>query len=136
MDYELSQVENMDLFFYYGEKGSDPDMETQSDIVAGILQAKRSLFYDRKDSTGVPDKQNYPNSFILGFMTRYDIVNWNAWRNTQVSDGTNGNPDRRVVMSQTSIEITQSGQELDLNVKYIPFGNMRKVSSLTIPIGA
>lgn len=136
MDYELSQLQDFDLFFYYGEQGSDLKMEIESDLLMGMVQKKRSLFYDRRDSVGVSEKENYPNSFVLAFMARYDIVNWTAWKNTQISDGSSTYPDRRIAVSQNSIEISQRGQEMDLKVNYIPFFDIKKSGNVQTLIGA
>ena len=135
MDFEYSQLSDFDCFLFYGEPDSDLGMEIESDLVAGTIQPKHSLFYDRRDGAGVPEKENYPNSFVLQFMTKYDITNWNAWRNIQVSDGSNGNPDRRIALSQSSINIIQDGQNMDLLINYIPFGSIKKSANVSIPIG-
>lgn len=134
MDYDISQMSNFEIFFFYGEPGSDLAMEIESDLVAGCIQPKKSLFYNRRDAAGVPEKENHPNAFVLQILTKYDIVKWNAWRNTQVSDGTNGNPDRRIALSQSSIAIQQSGQNMDILVNYIPFSNIKKPANVSIPM--
>jgi hypothetical protein len=134
MDFSYPQIASGDVFFYYGEPGSNLDLETQSDLIAGMVQSKRTLFYNRQDSAGVAEKENMPNGVILGILTRFDIANWNAYRNTQVSDGTVG-ADRRVSISQNSIDVLKNEKgELDINVNYIPFVNIRKVSSVNLPV--
>ena len=135
MDYEISQLSDADLFFFYGEPGSDVDMEIQSDLLAGLMQSKRTLFYNRQDSAGVADKENFPNSLILAIMSRYDVTTWNAYRNAQVSDGTNGNPDRRISVSQSSVSVLKNEKgEFDISVGYIPFKNYQSFGSVNIPI--
>jgi hypothetical protein len=135
MDYELSQLSDIDIFFFYGEPGSDLLIETESDILAGIMQPKRSLYYDRQDSSGIPEKENFPNSFVLSVMTKYDITKWNSYRNTQVSDGSNGTSDRRVAISQNSIDIKQDKTgNMDVAIQFIPFANIKQVQNITIPM--
>jgi len=135
MDYEITELSNLDVFFYYGEPGSDQLVETESDLLAGIIQPKRTLYYNRRDSSGVPEKENFPNSFVLAISTRYDIANWNSYRNTQVSDGSNGTPDRRVAISQNSIEINQDQKgEMDVKIGFIPFASFQQQRTLSLPI--
>lgn len=135
MDFELEVLSDLDAFFYYGEQGSDLLLETESDLLAGIMQPKRTLYYNRRDSSGVPEKENFPNSFILAISTRYDITNWNAFRNTQVSDGSKGNPDRRVAISQNSIEIVQNQKgEMNVQIGFIPFDKFTQRKTLSLPI--
>lgn len=135
MDFELEVLSDLDILFYYGEQGSDLLLETESDLLAGIMQPKRTLYYNRRDSSGVPEKENFPNSFILAISTSYDITNWNAFRNTQVSDGSKGNPDRRVAISQNSIEIEQNKKgEMNVNVGFIPFDKFTQQKTLSLPI--
>lgn len=135
MDYELEQLSDFDLFFYYGEKGSDLSLETQSDLYQGLIQPKRSLFYNRQASAGLVEKENFPNSVVLAILSRYDVTVWNAYRNTQVSDGTEGKPDRRISISQSSIEIFKNENgEFDIKINYIPFMNYQQFNSVSIPI--
>lgn len=135
MNYEYSQLSDFDLFFYYGEEGSNLEMETQSDVLAGIIQPKRSLFYDRLDSSGVPEKENFPNSFVLEISTKYNIVSWCSYRNTKVSDGANGTPERRVAISQDLIAINYNNKgETDVNVQYIPFANIKQKVQVSVPL--
>jgi len=134
MNYEMNQLSDLDIFFFYGEKGSDLDIETQSDILAGIIQKKRSLFYDRQDSSGIPERENNPTGFVLEMSMKFDIVNWIAYRNTKISDGSNGTPDRRVAVSQNSIVITENQKgETDVNVEYIPFANIKQTDRIVVP---
>ena len=136
MDYPLEILSDIDVFYYYGEPDSDLLLETESDIFAGILQPKRTLFYNRRDASGVVEKENLPTSLILSLMTAFDITNWNSYRNTQVSDGANGTPDRRVAISQNSVQIQQRNEkgEMDVLVEFIPFANLKNKKDVTIPI--
>lgn len=135
MNYEYSELSDLDIFYYYGEEGSNLEMETQSDILAGLIQPKRTMFYNRQDSSGVPEKENFPNSFILEISMKYNIANWVSFRNTKVSDGANGTPERRVAVSQDSIAVNYNNKgETNVNVQYIPFANINQKTQVTIPL--
>ena len=54
---EISRLEDFDVFFYYGEPGSDLDLEIESDVLGGIIQPKRSLYYNRAEGCGVTEKE-------------------------------------------------------------------------------
>jgi hypothetical protein len=135
MDYEIEQLSEMDVFFFYGEPGSDVDMETQSDIVSGLMQEKRSLYFDRRNSAGVTEKENMPNSVSTAIFLRYDVTNWISYRNSQVGDGLNGTKERRVVCSQNTVLISKNNKgEINLNVYYIPFINISQPKNVVLPI--
>ncbi len=128
-----SQLANLDVFFYYGSV--DVEHATEHDIALGMIQPKRSLFYDRDDSTGISEYENLPNGFYQAIMMRYDIASWIARRNREVGDGQNGTEDRRVATSQTEIQIDQKGGEQNVRVRFIPFASLQEPVTLTIPIG-
>ena len=130
----LEQASSLDVFFFYGEKQNPLAIENESDIYWGLIQKKRSLFYNRQDGTGIPDKLNYPNSLTLLVGTRYDVVNWAALRNTRVSTK---EPDRRVAISQDTVNIVQNNikGEMDVNVSYIPFADFEQPAKVSLPIG-
>lgn len=128
---DLAAISNFDNCFYYGL--GDLLTEIESELTAGLIQEKRSLFYNRKDAAGL--KENYPNAFTMSIATKYDIVNWIGYRNGRVSDGTNGNPDRRVAVSQDYISFSRdSSGNLDVQVLYIPFFSFKKAQQLSIPV--
>jgi hypothetical protein len=129
--FEPGAANDFDVFFFYGS--NDLQLETESDLVAGLIQEKRSLFYNRQDAAGL--KENYPNTFTLSVSTKYDITSWVSFRNTQVTDGTNSTRDRRVAVSQNYISFSrESVGTLNVEVLYIPFYNFKKAQQLTIPV--
>ena len=135
MNYDLSELSDFDIFFFYGEPESNLEQEIQSDIMAGVMQAKRSLFYNRLEGAGLTEKENHPNGLILSILTKYDIAQWGAYRNTQVSDGVDGKPDRRVAISQSSVEILKNEKgELSVDISYIPFTDFKQTSTVSLPI--
>lgn len=130
---QWSELADLDAFFYYADL--DLDHANQHDVAVGVVQPKRSLFYDREDSAGVSEYENLPNGFYLEVMAKYDIANWIARRNTYVSAGQDGTKDRRLVTSQTAIEIARSEGNLDVNVLFIDFGQFQQPTQLRVPVG-
>ena len=134
MNYSYSQISDFDVFFYYGE--SDIELENQSDIMWGVMQPKRSMYYNRREGCGLPDRVNEPNTIQLTIVGRYDITQWVGYRNTYVTNGQNGNRDRRVAVSQQTIAFKQNDKgEVDIEILYIPFSTFKQPSILTIPVG-
>jgi hypothetical protein len=126
----LDQLGSWDLFFNYG--ANDLDLEIESDLVQGLIQPKNTLFGFRDFGAGVSEKENYPNTVALTVGIKYDIALHIAKQNLRVS---NQNPDRRIVTSQNSVKISQSGGNLDVQVLYIAYKDYRKSNSISLPIG-
>jgi hypothetical protein len=121
-----------DYFFFYGSV--DQRKEIEADLVQGIMQGKRSLFYDRSFGAGVPEYENTAGGLSLEVNMKYDISAWVARRNREVSDGTNGTRDRRVVTSQSAIKIDQRRGEADVQVLYIPFFDYEDPGIVQVPL--
>jgi hypothetical protein len=124
---------DVDHFYFYGK--IDESEELEADLFQGLIQDKRSLFYNRAYGAGVPSYENAPGGFYLQVSLPYDIVLWFAKRNQVVSDGSNGYRDRRAVTSQTVISIEQKVGQLDVNVPYVPYFNRERMQALQVPIG-
>lgn len=125
----------MDHFFYYGL--DEVDREIDSDLIVGLFQPKRSLFYDPKDGVGITEYENLPAGFYLEVSLKYDIISWISRRNQVVADGdTIGTHDRRVATSQAVIRVDSDVQkgEVNVTVNYVPFSTM-KPAAVTLPIG-
>jgi hypothetical protein len=130
----MKDLQDIDNFFYYGS--NDLESEVSSDVLQNLLQPKRSLFYNRSyDAAGLSDYENYPDGMTLQVGIPYNAVESLAKRNYNVSDGQNGTIDRRVAVSQSSIQILRQRGEISVNVYFILLGNMTKLSSVSIPIG-
>ena len=115
---EIAVLRDFDHFYYYGQGNLSTEIKT--DVFHNILQKKRSLYYNRSyDSAGVQEYENTPNTIFLAISLPYDIVLSLSKRNATVSNGTNGNPDRRIAVSQNSIRLTQDGGEVDVIVSYV-----------------
>ena len=129
---DKSMLTDFDLFFYYGQ--NDLEIETKSDLLALLLQPKRSLFYSRSlDAAGVKSYENIPDGLNLRINLPYDIVNAVAKRNQFVSSGENGAKDRRVAVSQNTIRLQGDNQgNIDVSVLYIPLADFRQSQSLQV----
>jgi hypothetical protein len=128
MDFEYSQLSDFDIILFYGE--NDLDLEIQSEILAGLIQGKRSLFYNRQDGCGI--SENVPNGLSSQISMRYQIAKWGAYRNSYVTDGSSGSPDRRALISQNSVSFDTNNKNdgnMDLNVLYVPMKNNLQVSN-------
>lgn len=129
---DTSVLQDFDTFFYYGQ--NELEIETKSDLLAILLQPKRSLFYSRAlNAAGVKEYENMPSGIMLRINLPYDIVDSIAKRNQFVSSGENGNPDRRVALSQNTIRLQTDNQgNVDVSVLYIPLADFRQTQSLQV----
>jgi hypothetical protein len=121
-----------DYFFFYGQV--DERKEIESDLVQGVMQNKRSLFYDRSYGAGVSQYENTAGGLSLEVNMKYDITAWIAQRNREVSDGTKNTRDRRVVTSQSAIKINQRQGEADIQVLYIPYFDYNNPGIIKVPL--
>ena len=108
-------------FLYYGQ--SPLSDEVDFDLKVGLMQGKRTLFYDRGFGVGVDEYENIPSGLALEIGLKYDIASWISARNATVTDGSNGTRDRRAVTSQTVIDVIQLEGNVDIVVKYIMLGS-------------
>jgi hypothetical protein len=118
-----------DTFFYHGEELDD---DIRNDIIIGVVQSKRSFFFNRQDSAGVSSKENFPDSLSTFIGIQYAVAKWVGYRNSYVSDQ---DPDQRVATSQFAIT-TESNKQGKLSVKipYISFKDQRDLNIINIPI--
>ena len=131
----VTSLEDFDLFFFYGKL--DIELENEHDLVEGIVQPKRSLFYNRQDGTGIQQMENHPNIMALQITIRALITMFVGLRNTRVSDGRNGQRERRLAVSQNSIRFVKGkqGRELDVIINYISFNSFDRLQSTEAPVG-
>jgi hypothetical protein len=129
----LKELADINIFFLYGTL--DLDMEIESDIAQLISQPKKSLFYNRSDGCSVTDYENYPNTLLLEIMIRFDLAKGIYYRNIYVGDGTNGTKERRVAVSQWSIQTERDKGELNIQVNYLPFNKYTAIKSISLPVG-
>ena len=131
--YTLDELGSWDLFFFYGQ--NDIELEIQSDLMGLVLQPLRSLFYNNRESGGVDGYENYPNDLNLQINCRFTIADAVAWKNGQISDGSDGITDRRIAVSQNSIQFTKQNGELNIEVLYIPYLDFNKFNTAVSKIG-
>lgn len=128
----LETLSDLDLFFYYSQ--NDAQAENESDLIHGLTQPPRTMFYNRRDGAGASNYENFPNAYTLEIAMRYAIANWSAYRNTQVTDGNNGTRDRRIAISQDSIDFTRDNKgNLNISVGYIPFADIKQAGAVMVP---
>lgn len=127
----FDDLRDIGIFFNWGQ---DLDAEIEHSVAAAILQPKRSLYFDREEGAGLVDRENYPNAVFLRIVGAFDIVNAITFLNSQVTDGRDSNPDRRVAISQTSINFRQNGGDLDVEALYIPLKDFGKSQSVSVPV--
>lgn len=131
---QWKQLAQMDAFFFYEDL--EVSHATQHDIAAGVMQPSRSLFYDREDSVGLEVHENVPISLFSEILMKYEIARWVARRNALVSTGDDGEIDRRVAVSQESIDIeSNKAGEVDVRVLFISFADLNQTGQVSIPLG-
>lgn len=130
---QWSQLSDIDNFFYYEDLSVA--VASRHDVAVGALQPKRSLFYDREDSAGISEYENLPNGFFAEINLKYDIVNWIGRRNQVVGDGQAGSEDRRVAVSQSTIQVRRSGGNVDISILFLTLGDLNQPQLLNIPAG-
>lgn len=129
----LDEVSDINVFFYYGNLSNE--LETEHNLMTGLLQPERSLYYNRSDSVGVDSYENHPNNLMLQIQLRFQIANWVNFYNTYTGDGTGGSRERRLAISQFSILFEQANDNLDVNILYIPFADYTQLKSVKTSVG-
>jgi hypothetical protein len=127
-------MSSIDTFFYAGQ--IDLRTEIAEDIEMSLVQPKRSIPYFRAYGAGVSEYENQPITFDMMIRLRYEIALWLAKRNSYVSNGDNGTPDRRAVTSQMAITVNRSENGLDIDVPFLALFDLTDKNSVTIPLGA
>lgn len=125
---EVASIEN---FFFYGQ--GNIEQEIKHDILVGVTNPKRTMFYDREYGTDIDSYENKPISATMEVGIAFSVVEFMARRNNRVSDGSNGTRDRRVASSQSVIEISSKNRnDIDVEIRYIPFNDYEKIDSVSI----
>lgn len=123
---------DIDYFFFYGQL--DQRKEIEADLLCGLAQGRRTMFYHRSYGAGIPEFENSPVGLALNVSLRYEAAAWVARRNLEVSDGTGGYRDRRAVTSQPAIEISGSGGQVDVQVPYVPAFDVGSVGRVSVRV--
>lgn len=128
----VSELADFDCFFFYGQ--NPLDLEIESDLMAGMLQNKHSMFYNRSYGAGI--NENYPNSLTQAVILPYNIAQHVGIQNQKISDGNDPKyPDRRIAVSQAAIQVQQSNNEMLVVVPYISFSDYSQMKGVVAPIG-
>jgi hypothetical protein len=133
MKYPMSVLQSWDNFFYYDQ--NEFDLNIESELMMLLLQHPRSLFYDNQESAGIAGYENFPNDLTLQIFGRYSIAAAVAWKNRQVTDGSDGTTDRRIAVSQNFINFNANGGNLDVNIVYIPYKSYTSYKTISANIG-
>jgi len=110
------------------------NQEIAMDVQVGIIQQKRSMYYDR--SYGCAISENSPAG--LGFIvnTRHSVATFIAERNLTTGDGTGATVDRRAITSQNLIQLLQDRiGNTQISVMVIPMRQQLETMRLNVPIG-
>jgi hypothetical protein len=119
--------------FFYWDQAPLADV-TADDVLAGLVQPKRSLFYSRSYGAGISDYEAAPISLSMMVMLRYEAARFMAIRNGLVTDGNDG-PDRRAATSQDLVTVQQDGAGLDVVVPYVMLADMAQPRAASITVG-
>lgn len=122
----LENLQDFDNFYYYTL--GDQKTEIESDIQQIVAQNDRSLFYNRSnDAAGLDKYENMPNAVSVAVLIPYSITSAISKRNSFVGDGQISDKDYRVMVSQSSIKVKNSGNKIDISMFYIPLYNLSSI---------
>lgn len=129
----LSEAASSDVFFFHDSM--DVSKQIEADLLSGLIQPKRALFYNRNYGCDIPAMENKPVSMIQQVLAAFGAIGLIGTRNTRVANGANGNPDRRVASSQDKVEIETDGGEINISVGYVELRDISQMREASTPIG-
>lgn len=124
---------HIDHFFYYGK--TDQETEIKGDVEVCLLTPFRKMFYMRSFGSEISEYENKPISEISKMLLRYNVTRALATFNSVTTTGADGTRDRRVLTSQNNITVKSNGQNLDIDVGYIPMYNTGSKGQLDLSLG-
>ena len=124
---------DIDHFFYYGQ--TRQETEIQGDVELCLLTPHRTMFYMRDYGSEISEFENKPISEISKMLLRYNIVKAIANFNSVTTTGADGYRDRRVLTSQNEIQVSANGQDIDIQVGYLPMYNTNSRGQLDLSLG-
>ena len=124
---------DIDHLFYYGQ--TEQKTEIQGDVELCILTPHRTMFYMRGYGSEISEFENKPVSEISKMLLRYNIVKAIANFNSVTTTGAGGHRDRRVLTSQNEIQVLANGQDIDIQVSYLPMYNTNSRGQLDLSLG-
>ena len=117
----------------YGRDPEQVDQEIKMDLLCGLTQRRRSMFYLR--GYGCQPLENSPSGVQFFIATRHAIASWIAQRNLETGDGSGSTVDRRAVTSQDLITISANGENVDVTVLVIPTHDVSSRIPVQVPMG-
>lgn len=130
----FEEISNSDYFFFYGEGIIPLQDEAQHDIFEQVIQPRRTYFYNRQEAIGITEFENYPSSLVAEILTRFRVAQGISFKNTLVTDGSNGQLDRRVVVSQNTVSTRFVDDLLDIGIQYFLFASIEEPQQINIPV--
>lgn len=124
---------DIDHFFYYGQ--TEQKTEIQGDVELCLFTPHRTMFYMRGYGSEISEFENKPISEISKMLLRYNIVKAIANLNSSTTTGDNGYRDRRVLTSQNEIQVSANGQNIDIQVGYLPMYDTNSRGQLDLSLG-
>lgn len=131
----LQEAGDSDLIFFYDSV--DVRKETEADILGMLVQPKGSMFYFRRLGCDVLGDENAPAAVSTMIKLKADVVGAFGFRNSQVTNGSLGFPDRRAFTSQSVITVEQDGQtgDTDVSVPYVETADLSSLKQTSVPLG-
>ncbi|MBD5584201.1 MAG: hypothetical protein HDQ88_03895 [Clostridia bacterium] len=124
---------HIDHFFNYGR--TDLETEIRGDVEICLLTPYRKMFYMRSYGSEISEYENKPITEIARALLKYNITKALATQNTNTTTGADGTRDRRILTSQSNINVTTNGQELNIQVGYLPMYNTTSKGQLDLSLG-
>lgn len=124
---------DIDQFFFYGK--TDQRVEIEQEVELWLLNRRNSSFYFRSFGSEILDFENKPLTKVNEMLLKYYITKAIADMDTYTTDGSNNMRDRRVLTSQNEITVTSNGQNIDIQIPYIPMYNTGSREQTNITLG-
>lgn len=124
---------HIDHFFFYGK--TDQETEIRGDVEMCLLTPFRKMFYMRSYGSEISEYENKPISEISKMLLKYNVTKALATFNSVTTNGADGTRDRRVLTSQNEISVKSTGQNVDIQVGYLPMYNTNSKGQLDLSLG-
>lgn len=126
----MSDLSNFDIFFFYGEDGSDSELECKHNVLLQVIQPPKTFFYGRDKISGISIFENQIISLLAQINIKYEIAMAIATYNNSLFIDENSEVDRRFAVSQDSIFIEDKGEEFDLFIYGFMYQHYTKLTSI------
>jgi len=126
---------NISSFFNASTK-ENLKQEIMDDIEVSSLVPKRFVPYFRHYGCGISVYENEPLSAVTLILMKAEIAAWISQRNSYVTGGENGSLDKRAVTSQSIIEISQDGVDVNVQIPYVVLSDTQDATQgVSIKVG-